>query len=256
MESTDLWNWKRTEYGDKRLLADSDTLRPLSKALCFITGTLSTWCAVNNRGPGSPRSLGASRSRPPRQSGDGGSVTQLLPGSLPLRPLAWEWTAGCGSGSPPCLESLSIAAFLLSLVLECVMSTAGWGSSGGRRSDGESQCDCVSVSDCWLLEYKWDVLIHLNQGHMLGPRVECCERNQALCCSCQPAQEIPPGAFSALHETTPANLQIFCCCKLTAQVTWFEEMLQPCELYIGWKENVLSRFLPLVYIVINLSSFL
>lgn len=75
---------------------------------------------------------------------------------------------------------------------------------GERKSERGSQCDCVcacvSVSDCWLLEYKWDVLIHLNQGHMLGPRVKCSERNEALYCICHSAQEIKPGTFSALHE--------------------------------------------------------
>lgn len=75
---------------------------------------------------------------------------------------------------------------------------------GERKSEQRSQCDCVcacvSVSDCWLLEYKWDVLIHLNQGHMLGPRVKCSERNEALYCICHSAQEKKPGTFSALHE--------------------------------------------------------
>lgn len=43
----------------------------------------------------------------------------------------------------------------------------------------------VSVSSRRLLEYKWDVLIHLNQGHMFRPTAKCSELNEALCCICR-----------------------------------------------------------------------
>ena len=126
-------------------------------------------------------------------------TTQMVPGSV-TPTVGAHWTAWCGSRSPPCLGSLSASALLSLARLSGVMSTDGW----ERKSEQGSQCDCVcacvSVSDCWLLEYKWDVLIHLNQGHMLGPRVKCSERNEALYCICHSAQEIKPGTFSALHE--------------------------------------------------------
>lgn len=119
-----------------------------------------------------------------------------------------DWTAWYGSRSPSCLWSLSVFAFLAFACLSCVMSTAGWESRRQRKRERErereSQCNpvcaCVSVNDCWLLEYKWDVLIHLNQGHMLGPRVKCSERNEALYCICHSAQEIKPGICPVLHE--------------------------------------------------------
>lgn len=87
-----------------------------------------------------------------------------------------------------------------------IMSPADPESTGqGRRerkSDSLRHCACVSVSDCWLLEYKWDVLVHLNQGHMLGPTVKCSERNEALYCICHSAShpglpyEPPPVTFT------------------------------------------------------------
>lgn len=151
-------------------------------------------------------SLGACHSKPACLRGEGAgraSTTQLVPGSLTLWLLAWSEQPGVGVDLP-CVWGLSVSALLSLTCLSCVMSTADWESRGERKSEVESQrdcvCACVSVSDCWLLEYKWDVLIHLNQGHMLGPRVKCSERNEALYCICHSAQEIKPGTSPALHE--------------------------------------------------------
>lgn len=73
----------------------------------------------------------------------------------------------------------------------------------------------VSVSSRRLPEYKWDVLIHLNQGHMFRPTVECSELNEALCCICHSPQEIKLGTHSALQETLCHLQRVRCCVKMT-----------------------------------------
>lgn len=153
-------------------------------------------------------SLGATRSRPPWQGAEGAGVasqhhaaaariSDSLTAWRGVNSLAWESISPASGG-------LSVSASLSLSRLSCVMSIAGWASRGGSKGERGSRadcvCACVSVSEGWLLEYKWDVIIHLNQGHMLGPRVKCCERNEALYCICRSAQEIKPGTFHAPHE--------------------------------------------------------
>lgn len=79
-------------------------------------------------------------------------------------------------------------------------------SKPAREGVGAVVHALVSVSSRRLLEYKWDVLIHLNQGHMFKPTVKCSELNEALCCIYHPPQDIKLGTNSALQETL-CNLQ-------------------------------------------------
>lgn len=115
------------------------------------------------------------------------SITQLVPGSLTLWLLAWGEQLGFGSRSPLCLVSPCLYfsfSYLSKLHNEhCWLRKQRIEKEWGRLNASA----CVSVSDWWLLEYKWDVLIHLNQGHMLGPTAKCSERNEALYCICHSA---------------------------------------------------------------------
>lgn len=87
-------------------------------------------------------------------------------------------------------------------------------SEGAREGVGAVVHALVSASSRQLLETKWDVLIHLNQGHMFRPTVKCSELNEALCCIYHSPQEIKPATNSAPQETH-CNLQSVCCIKMT-----------------------------------------
>lgn len=98
--------------------------------------------------------------------------------------------------SPPCLP----LPFFASSHLSPMRNEHCWLTE--QRTAAETSR--VSVNDGWLLEYKWDVLIHLNQGHMLGPE---------------------SSALKAMERQTVSatlgNLQTGCSYKLT----WFHNSL-------------------------------
>lgn len=122
------------------------------------------------------------------------SSTQLLLGSVNLWLLVWREQPGVGV-DPLCVWGYLCLFFFSLTRLSSRMSTAG-----NRNSQTNCEAACVSVSDCWLLDYKLDVLIHLNQGHMPGPTVKCSERDEALYCICHSALEINPTTFPGLHK--------------------------------------------------------
>lgn len=111
--------------------------------------------------------------------------------------------------------------------LGCIMSTVGCESRGGRASEGVGAVvhALVSVSSRRLLEYKWDVLIHLNQGHMFRPTVKCSELNEALCCICHSPQEIKLGTHSAIHRKHSVTFKQFVVTDLIIHILMFDIFL-------------------------------
>lgn len=140
-------------------------------------------------------------------------ITEPEPGSVALR-LSRSEHGFCGSRSPSCPASpwlLYLGYFTLA-GLSRLHNEHRWlreqrrESKRAREGVGAVVHALVSVSSRRFLEYKWNVLIHLNQGHMFKPTVKCSELNEALCCIYHPPQDIKLGTNSALQETL-CNLQ-------------------------------------------------
>lgn len=93
----------------------------------------------------------------------------------------------------------------------------------------------VSVSSRRLLEYKWDVLIHLNQGHMFRPTVKCSELNEALCCICHSPRDIKLGTHSALCRKHSVTFKESVVIDLIIHIYVFDIFLcaacKPCHIY-------------------------
>lgn len=227
-----------------------------------LAGTLGTWSALHEQGAGGLESGGLSLqtsladsrgSKASKHHAAGARITDSLTAGV-------EWTAWCGSRSPLCLGSLCLC-FSFSHPSQ-LRNEHCWPRKRRREKEWErgSQCDCVcacvSVSDCWLLEYKWDVLIHLNQGHMLGPRVKCSERNEALYCICHSAQEIKPGTFPALHEILRVTF------KESVVINWLHDCPDcrrfSCALYFchEWKIDHIWPYFLFSCILFSFSVFL
>lgn len=104
--------------------------------------------------------------------------------------------------------------------------------SGSERARESVQlCMHLSVSSRRLLEYKWDVLIHLNQGHMSTPRIKCSELNEALCCICHSPQEIKLGTHSALYRKQFATTKVSVVTDMIIYIFMFDIFLcEECKL--------------------------
>lgn len=112
---------------------------------------------------------------------------------------ATYWTAWCGSRSPLCLGSLRLFISLSLTHLRRVMRTAWSQSRAETKSEGvtvivQFAYSCVSGRECWLSEYKWDVLIHRNQGHVFRHTVKRFEVNE-VCLICHSAPGIKSCSF-------------------------------------------------------------